>query len=185
MIYCSGQKSDTINLKNDITEQTKIPNNSSYLELSGQAMLVSLNYERIFFHGGNFYISGRMGFGLFSFQVTTFSLPLLVNGMYQLSNGFLFELGIGFNPTYTFWPDYQSKWLFSGGTFYESGSFFDPLITGFAGIRIQKKKGFLFRFGFTPLIELTKDMEKRTVYKQFRYEYSFLPWAGMSFGYSF
>ena len=186
LICCSGQKPDTLNLKINITEHRKIPNNSIYLELAGQGLLVSLNYERIFFHGGDFYISGRMGFGYVPPKITTLSLPLLVNGMYQVSNGFLFELGIGFNPTYTFWPDYYSSGgLFSGGAFYESGSFIDPLITGFAGIRIQKKKGFLFRLGFTPLIELTKNMENRTIYKQFGIKNSFLPWVGMSLGYSF
>ena len=192
VICCSGQQPDTTDLTElidytkTINKHRKIPNNSIYLELAGHLNLVSINYERVLFHENDFYITGRMGLGYIPPSINTISLPGLVNGIYQVSNRFLLELGIGFSVTYTFWPDhYSSGGLFSGSTFHESGSFIDPLLTGYAGIRVQKKKGFLFRFGFTPLIEIISDIEKRTVYKQTGITNSFLPWVGMSFGYSF
>ena len=189
LIYCSGQNTDTIDIIKTPNEHRIIPNNSIYLELMGQAMGISLNYERIFSHGGDIYISGRVGIGGFGGPEVTLALPLLVNGMYQVSNGFLFELGIGFNPTYTFWPNYYSSGnLFFGPssirTFHEKGSFFDPLITGFAGIRVQRKKGFLFRFGFTPLIGLTQNIENSIIYKQ-NVTTTLFPLWGIDLGYSF
>ena len=186
LICCSGQKPDTVDLRRISKEHRKIPNNSIFFELGGQAMLVSIDYERIIFHGSDFYMSGRTGIGCVPGTISTLSLPLLFNGMYQVSNGFLFELGLGFNLTYTFYPDYYSSDGFlSGNTFHKSGRFFDPLITGVVGFRVQGKKGFLFRLGFTPFIELTKNIENRTIYKQVGTKNSFLPWVGMSFGYCF
>jgi hypothetical protein len=192
IITCSGQQPDTIDLTLPIdltkmqNEHRVIPDNSIYLELAGHLNFVSLNYERVFFHAHDFYLTGRAGIGYIPPSINTISLPCLVNGIYQVSDNFLLEMGAGFSLTYNFWPDYYSSGGFnSGTTFHESESFFDPLLTGFLGIRVQKKKGFLFRFGFTPLFELTNDLESRTVYKQTGITNAFLPWVGMSFGYSF
>lgn len=184
--FCGlGQKLDTINLNETTKEHRAIPGNSIYLELGGQAIFISLNYERIFYHGGNFYLSGRTGIGDMPSFYNTLSFPLLANGIYQVSDRFLCELGIGLSLTYTFWPDSEGSGGLFGSASIESGSFFDPLLTGVAGIRIQGKKGFLFRLCFTPLIELTKDTENGTLYKQFNTNKSFIPYVGMSFGYSF
>ena len=147
--------------------------------------MVSFNYERVSPLGKCFYLSGRTGIGDLPSFYNTLSVPFMMNGMYRISNNFLLELGIGVNLTYTFWPDSQG----GGGLFdsspIESGSFFDPLLTCLVWIRVQSKKGFLFRLGFTPLIELTKNSEKGTLYKQFGMNTSFVPWAGISFSYSF
>ena len=99
---------------------------------------------------------------------------------------FLIELGFGVNFTWTFWNGYNSDdGQVSGSTWHESGSFIDLLLTGYAGIRLQKKKGFLFRFGFTPVYEITEFPENRTSYMQLGTKDAFVPWVGMSFGYSF
>ena len=164
----------------------RIPQNSIYLELAGHLNFVSLNYERVFLHIYDFYLTGRIGAGYIPPSINTISLPCLVNGLYQISNVVFIELGFGVCFTYNFWKDYYSDGEEpSASTFHESGSFYDPLITGVIGIRVQKKKGFLFRFGFTPLLEFFNPLEKSTIYKQMGTTDSFLPWVGMSFGYSF
>jgi hypothetical protein len=56
------------------------------------------------------------------------------------------------------------------------GGFNSMMLHGVIGYRNQKKKGLLFRAGFTPmfLIPFTDDGK-----------YAFIPWAGISLGYSF
>lgn len=182
---CLCQEPDTMAFDKVRKDFRVLPSNSVYIELGGPVLLVSLNYERVFPLGKCFYLSGRTGIGDFPSFYNTLSVPFMMNGMCQLSNSFLLELGIGVNLTYTLWPDSQG-----GGGMFDSGptvkgSFFDPLLTCLVGIRVQSKKGFLFRLGFTPLIELTKNTEKGTLYRQFGLNTSFVPWAGISFGYSF
>ncbi len=189
---CSGQQPDTIDLSRPIDfsallkKHRRIPDNSIYLELAGHMNVVSVNYERVFFHAHDFYITGRIGLGYTPPVINTLSLPILTNGFYQVSNVFLIELGFGVNFTWTFWNGYNSDdGQVSGSTWHESGSFIDLLLTGYAGIRLQKKKGFLFRFGFTPVYEITEFPENRTSYMQLGTKDAFVPWVGMSFGYSF
>lgn len=192
MLYCSGQQTDSIDLTWPIGEaktihvHREIPANSVYLDIGGHLCLGSLNYERIIFHANYFYLSARVGAGYIPGPINTISLLGLVNGIFQISNVFLIELGIGASPTYTFWQGYYNESGNASDTIYHPpGSFIDPIIAGFIGIRVQKKKGFLFRFGITPMLELTNDVEHRTAYKQLRATESFIPWVGMSFGYSF
>jgi hypothetical protein len=192
LVCCSGQQPDTIDLSNPIAliktknVHLRIPDNSIFLELAGHLNFISLNYERVFFHADDFYLTGRTGLGYIPPSINTISYLALANGIYQVSDRFLLELGIGITTTFNFWPDYTgSEGMVSGNTFHERGGFIDPLLTGYAGIRIQKKKGFLFRFGFTPLLEVTDMVEDRLVYQQVGTTNSFLPWVGMSFGYSF
>ena len=192
VLCCSGQQPDTVDLSWPIGEvkpiqvHREIPGTSIYLDIGGHLSLGSLNYERILFHSRDFYLSARIGAGYIPPTINTVSLIGLVNGIYQISDVFCLEMGIGVADTYTFWKGYYNESGTDSDTIYHpAGSFIDPILTGFAGIRVQKKKGFLFRFGFTPLIELTNIIENRMVYKQVQATDSFIPWIGMSFGYSF
>ena len=147
----------------------------------------SLNYERVFLHEGDFYLTGRMGIGYTPGKhFKTISFPILVNGVYQLSNSFAFECGIGTCISYTFWPDWTEQvwalfWTYD--VFHKGGTYFDPLLTGNVGIRVQLKNGFLFRFGFTPVYNLISISEELV-------NYSIIPrkvgyWFGISLGYCF
>jgi hypothetical protein len=192
MLYCSGQQTDTVDLIYPIegiktrTLHTALPANSIYLDIGGHLNLGSLNYERILLRASDFYISAKIGGGYTPPSINTVSLIGLVNGIYQISDVFCLEFGIGITGTYTFWKGYYNEAGNASDTIYQAaGSFIDPLITGFAGIRVQKKRGFLFRFGFTPLLELTNVVEHRTAYRQLNAKDSFIPFVGMSFGYSF
>lgn len=58
----------------------------------------------------------------------------------------------------------------------EDGIFISMMVHGVIGYRYQKKKGLLFRAGFTPMFEIPFTDEGK---------YAFIPWAGLSVGYSF
>ncbi|MGA2823502.1 MAG: hypothetical protein ABSE72_08260 [Bacteroidales bacterium] len=162
----------------------EIPKNSLYIELLGNAYdLGSLNYEKIIIHKNSFYLSGRIGFGYGigkpgeTYRVNLYTFPVLLNGLFQVSNNFLFELGIGSSLSYANWSAYHpsSSWIVIG-TPHDAGNQFYPFITVVAGIRVQSENGFIFRLGFTPLIQVTNlDKDSRM----------FFPWGGISFGYSF
>jgi len=186
LFICSGQKADSLTPVKIKTEHRKIPDNSIYFELLGNSIMGSLNYERLFVNGHDFYLSGRLGTGYIPGIFQSVSFPVMMTGMYQVSNNFLFELGIGGSLQYTFWQNYISGGGFfgdGGGDLVPGGSFYDPLIIGFAGMRVQGKKGFLFRFGFTPVYALIKNTKYGAVYSM--NDRAFLPWFGLSFGYSF
>jgi hypothetical protein len=58
----------------------------------------------------------------------------------------------------------------------EDGIFISMMINGVIGYRYQKKKGLLFRIGFTPMFTIPFTDEGN---------YAVIPWAGLSLGYSF
>jgi hypothetical protein len=191
-LYCSGQEPDTIDLtipidySAEIYKHKRIPGNSVYIELAGHLNVVSINYEKVFYKVRDFYLTGRVGLGYIPPTVNTLTVPVLANGIYRVSDVLFLELGFGLSVTYTFWSDITTREEpYTLSTVPVSGHFMDILLAGHAGIRVQKKNGFLFRFGFTPLYELTDILENRTVYMQLDITEAFLPWVGMSFGYSF
>jgi len=129
-------------------------------------MLASINYERLVVKSNRFYLTGRVGFGIGTYirgmsGQDFLAIPLLLNFQYQLSNVFALEFGAG--STLSIVPSRQ---------------YFNPLITAVIGMRVQSKSGFLFKVGFTPLVSLDK------FFKLWGLE-TFLPWAGISLGYSF
>jgi hypothetical protein len=159
----------------------EVPGNSLYVEFVGSAYAFgSLNYEKIFIHKQHFYLSGRVGAGYgsvkpgTSYRVDCYAFPVLINGFFQVSDHFLFEFGAGSTLTYAKWSAVSGSWLFNNA--HNAGSQFCPFIALNAGIRVQAEKGFLFRLGFTPLIQVT------TLYGNSQV---FFPWGGISVGYSF
>ncbi|HSN50318.1 MAG TPA: hypothetical protein VLR52_03725, partial [Bacteroidales bacterium] len=149
------------------------PQNSIYLESPGSSYLYgSINFERLSTRSGNFYLMSRLGVGYgWIDHVNRFSFPLMINGVFQLSNTFALEAGLGVTIMYQFWT-YKPSSIQKYPT-----SHFDPVLTGFAGIRYQSEDGFLFRAGFTPLVDIL--IEDRMLDK------GFIPWFGLSIGYGF
>jgi len=155
--------------KKDTLENARIPNNSIYLELFGNSVFYSLNYERIFINKNKFYLSGRIGACYLPVKIDDkrFVFPLLINGILHYNKRLHFEFGIGvtffslreFN--YNYYPSSPNY------VFYENML----AIVANIGLRYQGQKGFLFRLGFTPLYSIKGPR--------------LLPWGGISFGYSF
>ncbi|MFA5781139.1 MAG: hypothetical protein WC868_02600 [Bacteroidales bacterium] len=153
----------------DTLQNIRIPKNSFYIELLGNSLYYSLNYERIIFNTNRFYFSGRIGACYLPVKIDDkrFVFPLLINGILHYNKRLHFEFGIGvtffslreFN--YNYYPSSPNY------VFYENML----AIVANIGLRYQGQKGFLFRLGFTPLYSIKGPR--------------LLPWGGISFGYSF
>jgi hypothetical protein len=149
-------------------------NNSIFLELLGNGLLYSINYERFFedsgfsVRGGFSYISlsasaGNAATGTSSAKATFMTFPLLGN-YYVGGRDHKLQLGLGV----TFM--YAAESAGGGGVGVASVSGFVPAPTAVVGYRyIPHDGGFAFFIGLTPFIVPGGDK-------------SVLPWGGMSFG---
>jgi len=189
---CFGQTYDTVDLTTPVIKKDARllrvipPTNSLYLELGGHLNLFSVNNERILLGSRDQFLSARIGAGYTPPSIQTFSLMGTVGGMFRVSRVLFFEVGAGIDITCSSWnhPD-TSELTESLKNIPVKGSFIDPLLTGYLGLRVQKQGGFLFRIGFTPVYELTDNPGYRTAFLQLGTRNRFVPWLGMSFGYSF
>jgi hypothetical protein len=122
--------------------------NAAYLELGGNGIVYSVNYERRFAHG----LAGRAGVSyVFSKSVTdngseyesAFTIPLTLSKITHPSGNHHFEYGGGVT-------------LVVGDShafgFADSEELSDLYVTGIAGYRYQKPgRGVVFRSGVTPI----------------------------------
>lgn len=130
--------------------------NAIYLEIGGSTIWYSLNYE----HRIPVQVNQRLalGGGFSAIPVDNSNFIGIVSVNYLIGQRNIFELGI--SPTY----------IFTNSEF---------LMSARLGYRFESGKGFLFRAGFSP------------VYGQFSLAGSedgtkgILPWAYISFGYTF
>ena len=135
------------------------PKNSLYLELGGNALVYSINYDRVLTDD----FSARIGIGFYSFEddfgdsASLAGIPITAH--YLLGNGnSRLELGGGILVV-TGKADVGSVETKDGAV----------LGTGVFAYRFQKQEGGLFfKAGFTPVI----------------HSGSFLPWFGISIGYT-
>lgn len=136
----------------------RIPNNSIYFEIFGNSLLYSFNYERNIFETKRFGLSARVGAGYadisFAVPERDYVFPLTISALFRGYKRLYFELGGGitFKRDGSSEDDYPNlHWT------YESNSYF----TSNLGIRYQGKKGFLFRTGYTPFLDLKEDFVHR------------------------
>jgi hypothetical protein len=138
--------------------------NSIYMELAGNGLIYSINYDRMFTEN----MGGRIGVmyfplvpSLFSSVEDLFIMPATLNFLIG-SNSHKLEMGAGI-----IYGAARLSTVFSSES--ESGSGLAQTIT--IGYRYQQRSGgFLFRIGFTPI---------------FRFGEEFIPWGGFSVGVSF
>ena len=136
--------------------------NTIYLELGGNGLAYSLNYERIFREKGNHLLSVRFGASYWTYFINDLSdeivvaVPLEFNYLLGKGDNYL-NLGIGITPAisnvglYDYW--------------------FVPRV----GYRFQKQDGQFISVGLTPLV-----WPKLVPAEQY-----FLPWASIQLGISF
>lgn len=136
--------------------------NAAYVEIGGNGIVPTVNYERRFTER----VAGRIGFAFIASMEsdgdrdTTFAVPLVVNYISHPQRNHHFETGAGLLFVV---GDAQE---FAPGDDDEEIS--NLALTGLIGYRYQKPaRGFVFRAGITP----------------FFYDGDFAPWAGISFGY--
>ena len=115
-----------------VTKNLPFKNKNSFqIELLGQGVFYSLNYERILFNGRNIKVAGNAGFE-YAFGYSAF--PIAVNILFSINN-YHIELGVG-------------RTIVSGTA---SGGFTSTRI----GFRDQTPDGrLIFKLAFTPLIGL-------------------------------
>lgn len=145
--------------KCNAAESEWIPTTALYLELGGK-VLYSLNVD--FRRKENFAISAGVSYYKEEGDSETISQAVIftsVMGYYLTGKRHRLELGGGLCPGF--------------GT---SEGLAAMAVYGNIGYRYQKKKGLIFRAAFTPFvgIPLSKDDN-----------YTVMPWAGISLGYSF
>ena len=90
----------------------------------------------------------------------------------------ILEEGVGPNVMYYYFGGKRHRLELGGGAsgIIEDGDFNSMMVHGVIGYRNQKKKGLIFRAGFTPMFEIPFTDDGKFV---------FIPWAGISLGYSF
>jgi hypothetical protein len=146
--------------------------NTLHFELLGNGLLYSINYDRLFSHS----FSGRIGYMYLSADATsedltdpkvTVSISLFPITASYLAGAGNHRLEIGGGPVFALVSAEVND-----GVQGVSGSGLATL-TGIFGYRYQPADGgFNFRIAFTPAIVVHGDEP-------------FLPWGGMSFGYSY
>ena len=149
------------------SQSHQLPHNSVNIELLGNSFLIgSINYEKIFHLKNGHYLSGRIGVGYDYYQeINILSTPILINYIYNIHKDISIELGLGTDIVIQFENNSNENELI-------------PLFTGVIGVRIQSPTGFIFKAGITPFINFG---EKHPI----RISTFFMPWVGISFGYSF
>lgn len=165
-------------------EEVRTANNAIFLELLGNGLFYSINYERLFGDSG---FSLRAGFSYMSISASSSSpapntagsstttanasiltFPVLAN-YYLGGKDHKLQLGVGA----TFISLSASTGLVGSSSGGASGAFFVPAPTVAIGYRyIPARGGFTFFIGLTPFI--LPGAEK-----------TILPWGGMSFGGAF
>lgn len=159
--------------------QSPTSRNSIYVELLGNGLLYSCNYDHLFTES----FGMRVGVGYFPYhEVSLGTLPLL--GYYLIGSGsHKIELGLG--VCVVLQPEYQGfSWMSAPDDQVEGNS---VLGTATLGYRYQPADGgFVFRAGVTPFFGNFR-RDKSTSYYVSEYENVFKAqlWGGISFGYGF
>jgi len=152
----------------------RVQKNTFYLELVGNGVLYSLNYDRILVDQQNWQVSGRIGGmyipGLDYNKRQMIGLPLEVSYLRGRNKHYL-EVGLGFTTTYGTYRLGESRIK-------------DLALMGVArvGYRHQKREGGLFyKVGFTPVYGVVYN--SRSEYKSVGDKFM-SPLFGLAIGYT-
>jgi hypothetical protein len=188
-----------------------IKRNTIYIEIGGQGIIGSLNYDKLFRVKKKVKTSFSCGLTTFGNYTANnydeyWGIPLSYNFLFGKRNSHL-ELGIGFTVfaevyldeyTYVTTPYPLSPTYFQGHGFYTNQVDFATYLTPKIGYRFQKPNGgFFFRVAFTPLINFA-NRYAGVVKNGVRYEPathdwfiggldiigSDMPWLGIALGYT-
>ena len=111
LIFINAFVNYSIAQQEDSTERR----NALYLELGGNAPVISLNYERII--SNHFSISAGLGFDIIDFkQENQFipTLPINVNYYYKIKKN-QFEIGFGITPFISSFPTFRKDYYYYYG----------------------------------------------------------------------
>jgi hypothetical protein len=175
------EKNDSISMRFD--KKTK---NTFFMEVGGNTMLYSLNYDRIIFQKKNMFISTRVGLSCIPLNANfSYLFPFETDFCIGKKNNH-FEVGAGIlyfhNHSYYLSRGIQNDFV----PIYLNMD--AVILTGRIGYRYQRPTGgFFFRASFVPMVQLfekTRDDRYGTYSENVIGGFSVLPWAGISFGYT-
>jgi hypothetical protein len=133
--------------------------NLAYLELGGNGLFISLNYERKILPGTNIY--SHAGLGIYGINKTHITVPFGLNYLFGLQPDHFIDFGVGL--TYTTADVKLYAIVDKKDPSSETHAFnFVPSL----GYRWHDKKKWMYRFSFTPVFN----------------QYDGLPFAGFSLG---
>lgn len=155
-VQLQGQEINNDTLKTLNKESNWIPTTSLYIELGGK-FFPSINVD--FRKKENFALCIGTSFWFDAEGHKQLLILPSVNGYYLGGKRHRLEIGGGLGPFI--------------GTYMGLSSI---ELIGNIGYRYQKKKGLIFRIGFTPLMAIPISKDAR---------FMAIPWAGISLGYSF
>ncbi len=165
-IHAQRLTSDALKVVGLYKEKRFSHSNSIQLELLGQGNFYSINYERILLNGTLIKSAVNAGIAFYPpvLDLPNFAAPFSINEIVSFGNHHS-ELGLGCILVFdVFNPAEGNVDLREFNVFY----------TGRLGYRFQKPAGkYLFRIGFTPILDLSDDRAE------------LIPWGGLSVGYSF
>ncbi len=147
----------------NVLSQEQKANNSVYIELGGNGLYYSVNYERILLRTGfaNYALRGGMSFFKMNTNRNIFSWPLELNVIFGQKKSH-----IEFAPGYTLIHESEL-----------GENHFGSILFLRIGYRYQKStKGFIFRVGFTPYTDFLIDFWDTPQLSL---------WGGISVGYAF
>jgi hypothetical protein len=160
-----------------IVEKSRAPKNLVYLELGGNAILYSVNYEKIISSRTNWMFTIRAGVGVFNDSynhkiAVNYFVPVMVNALLGKRKSKL-EVGLGMSPLINL--DFEGRKNPVGDV-----PFIKFYQTTTIGYRYQPdKKGLLFKIAYTPYIYIDKfpyEIVESSIYRS---------WGGVSIGYAF
>lgn len=167
----------------EISEKTKLTSlNSLYVELGGNGLAYSLNYDRILKHGEWFRTSARAGLSVLWWNGGSVAFPVEFNLLTGKKNHFL-EVGVGAMYSYGLeWTAYRSDPTDPNGDYDTYTNYSGLNASGRVGYRYQKPEGgFFFRAAYTPTTTFwsgNPDVKRSPLNGWWR-------WAGISVGRSF
>jgi hypothetical protein len=150
--------------------------NNLYFELGGAGVLLSGNLEHFLSISNSLILSGRAGLGFYPIELGLFGGKTIYSGIVPISasllygNKFSVEAGLGLSIG---WDDDSDAHDNNG-----------PIkwYNGMLGLRYQKPgKGFLFRFGYTPIMRF-KNVCLDSYCLETRREILIMPYFGISMG---
>lgn len=151
-------------------QAARTANNTVFLELGGNALIYSLNYERVLpsdvsFRAGLGYMSVSATAGSAEANASVVTIPLTFSYLGLGGGSARFELGAGATMT-----RFSASASTGFGDDLEAGAFV-PIGTFIAGLRLAPAGGgFNFKLSFTPF---------------WHPDIGFFPWGGLGFGFGF
>jgi len=136
-----------VSAQSNSTEDIVTAPNSIFVEVAGQGIMLSANYDRILFSTTphNVALSAGLGFWIninFSSTKDESGVTIPVNVSYLFGGNHKLELGIGYTLAPNLSINIDDEWIHSDG-----------LITAVIGYRYQPVDGgFLFKTGFVPIL---------------------------------